>query len=249
MNSLKNIFFSEPYSTKVVVGSEIRAESHQLSSDPPSTALLGLFEGLQILHALGVVGEASHGFHDLVFAFHDLCLHEREQKAGAASWGRGSSVLGTPHGGVPKANQRKTLTPSCSMMAWSHMIFYQTKTPKKHPKKDVAWCSRMTPTSTLYTLVTPRPLMPRLLRGLLRRHVLVPAGGLGDEAVEDVPHGPAPPRHMRRRTFFLSRTSAARCPERWDRVKTVKECEKRWTASNTISTGNKHEWEACYSRF
>lgn len=126
------------------MGSEIRAESHQLSSDPPSTALLGLFEGLQILHALGVVGEASHGFHDLVFAFHDLCLHEREQKAGAASWGRGSSVLGTPHGGVPKANQRKTLTPSCSMMAWSHMIFYQTKTPKKHPKKDVAWCSRMT---------------------------------------------------------------------------------------------------------
>ena len=32
-----------------------------------------------------------------------------------------------------------------------------------------------------------------LLRRLLRGHVLVPARGLGDEAVQHVPHRPAPP--------------------------------------------------------
>ena len=31
-----------------------------------------LFEGLQIFHALGVVGEAAHGVDNLIFTLHDL---------------------------------------------------------------------------------------------------------------------------------------------------------------------------------
>ena len=40
---------------------------------PPKTSQnCHLFEGLQILHALGVVGETPHGLHDLIVALHDL---------------------------------------------------------------------------------------------------------------------------------------------------------------------------------
>ena len=42
----------------------------KLPEDIPANCRL--FESLQILHTLGIVGEPPHGLDDLIFAFHDL---------------------------------------------------------------------------------------------------------------------------------------------------------------------------------
>mmetsp|Transcript_5760 Transcript_5760/g.10294 ORF Transcript_5760/g.10294 Transcript_5760/m.10294 type:complete len:394 (-) Transcript_5760:27-1208(-) len=61
-----------------------------------------LLEGLQVLHALGIVGEAAHRLDDGVLAFHDLlgCLLRRHVLVPPAGFGH-EAVQDVPHGPAP----------------------------------------------------------------------------------------------------------------------------------------------------